>query len=138
MVHALPRSVILTVLTVLAFLPGCGGSDGRPRYEVSGAVTYNGEPIPVGYIHFVPDTSQGNHGPATEAEIRDGRYATPYDKGTVGGPHRVTIYGQDGVAFDSPEGRIESGRPLFPSYETSVDLPREDFQKDFTVQQERG
>lgn len=120
------------LLSILS-LPGCGGPDGPPRYEVSGMVTYNGQPVPVGYIHFVPDASQGNQGPATEVEIRDGRYATPSGKGTVSGPHRVTIHGQDGVAFDSPEGRIESGRPLFPSYETSVDLPQDNAVQNFAV-----
>jgi len=133
MARALPLPAALIIVAAFAFLPGCGGSDGPLRYEVSGTVTYNGEPVPRGYIHFVPDASQGNQGPATEAEIVDGRYETPTSKGAVGGPHRVTIHGQDGVAFDSPEGRIESGRALFSSYETSVDLPRDESVRDFEV-----
>ena len=33
---------------VTAAACGCGGSDGPPRYEVSGAVTYDGRPVPKG------------------------------------------------------------------------------------------
>jgi len=39
-------------VSVLALAIGCGG--GTPRYEVSGTVTYDGEPIERGEISFEP------------------------------------------------------------------------------------
>jgi hypothetical protein len=42
---------------------GCGSS-GPPRYHISGKVTYGGQPVAAGSVMLVPDTSQGNTGPA--------------------------------------------------------------------------
>lgn len=69
----------------------------RPRrYELSGQVTFKGQPVPVGTIVFVPDESKGNRGPGTSAGIADGRYRTPLGQGTIGGPHKVRLSGYDG------------------------------------------
>lgn len=119
-------------LVILACLSGCGGS-GLGRYPISGNVTFNGQPVPAGFIHFVPDTEKGGSGPAAGAPISHGTYGTPRGQGIAGGPHKVTIVGQDGVPFDSPEGRIEAGRGLFPAYELEIDLPKASSRRDFEV-----
>ena len=51
-------------------------------------------------------------------------------RGTVGGPHRVTILGCDGVHVTevSPQGQ-----PLFEPYITSTDLPKQRTQVEFEV-----
>src|SRR5262245_29789774 len=72
---------------------GCG-SDGPPRYRVHGMVTYEGKPVPAGTIIFEPDASQKNDGPQGLATIHAGLFdSAKGGKGTVGGPHRVTILG---------------------------------------------
>ena len=121
------------LLVVHVALLGCGRSDGPRRYEVSGRVTFQGEPVPVGLVQFVPDTSQDNHGPATSAAIEDGRFRTPRGKGIVGGPHVVIVTGSDGVPFDSPEGIQSRGKALFPAYRHSIVLPHESSEQDFEV-----
>jgi len=117
----------------LAFflLAGCG-KGGLQLYDVSGAVTFDGQPVPAGTVLFQPDQSQGCSGPAGLAIIRDGKYDTAGEGGTgvVGGPHLVRIIGLDGKTLDdmTPEGV-----PLFPDYTTTVDLPKENSTHDFSV-----
>jgi len=112
---------------------GCGGNEGPERYDLSGTVTYQGQPVPRGYIQFTPDSSLSNAGPAGYADIQDGKYDTSKNgKGTVGGPHTVTIEGYDGIA--KPEAELPSGTPLFDEWNTIADLPKEPGAMDFKVE----
>ncbi len=128
-----PLTCVGSLLAVVVLLAGCGGSQGPVRYVVSGQVTYEGKPIPVGFIYFRPDVSRGGSGPACGARIEQGAYQTPVGRGSVGGPHFVEIVGRDGVGFESEEGYQADGRLLFSSYATEVDLPQEDVERDFDV-----
>src|SRR5262245_19161865 len=89
------RAIALTAL--LASWCGCSGQDGPRRYEVSGQITLNGKPAPVGEIYFEPDASQGNTGPGAVARIANSSYRTPKVKGVSVGPHVVNIVASDGV-----------------------------------------
>ncbi|MCX7428071.1 MAG: hypothetical protein NTW96_20885 [Planctomycetia bacterium] len=116
----------------VGLLGGCGPS-GPPRYDLSGKVTYNIQPVPAGRVILEPDRAAGNTGPRAVANIKDGHYSTPPGEGTVGGPHRVMIYGGDG----KPVGGTPYGNSLFPLYETTANLPQETAQQDFTVPAQR-
>lgn len=110
---------------------GCGDASGTPQFDIAGAVTYQGKPIPAGMITFEPDASKGNKGPQGYAPIQDGRYDTRNNgRGSVGGPQVVVISGSDGAAVsdDNP-----SGKPLFAPYTTTIDLGQEPSSHDFTV-----
>lgn len=112
-------------------LTGCGGRSGT-QYHASGTVTFGGQPVPAGQVLVAPDTSKGNSGPATIVTIRDGKYDTrEASRGTVGGPHVVTITGYDGKS--DPEGELPDGRILFSDYRIEVDLPNQATTKDFDV-----
>jgi hypothetical protein len=133
-----PRTgrLALALLTALA-TTGCwgGADDGPTRYSISGTVTHDEKPVPIGFIQFYPDGEQGNKGPGTGAEIRDGAYSTPSGKGVVGGPHVVEITGYDGKPVTvEGEGTLEKGTPLFPLYKTTLDLPKESGTQNFTVE----
>jgi len=107
---------------------GCGRG-GETRSDLTGIVTYDGKPLPGGYIVFAPDAVSGNIGPGTQAGIQNGRYRTPPGQGSIGGPHRVTITGFDGTAtMDNP---IQ--RQLFANFQIKVDLPRNATTQDFAV-----
>ena len=108
------------ILLLAVLLGGCGPS-GPNRYGLSGTVTFGGQPVPSGVLEFVPDNGLGNSGPGTSVRIKDGRYQTPPGKGTVGGPHIVTIYGYTGK--HTPESPY--GSSIFSGYQTKVDLPHE-------------
>ena len=118
---------------VLLGIVGCGGSDGPARYELSGSVTYRGQPVTAGHILFAPDHTQQNNGPGTHAEIENGRYQTLTGQGTIGGPHVVSISGSDGKPYDMGRQINPMGRPLFADYKVSIDLPRETATHDFVV-----
>jgi len=118
---------VLAILLPVA-LGGCGGDR---VYNLSGAVTFQGKPVPTGHIVFEPDASAGNNGPPAFAKIKDGHYDTRVldGRGTIGGPHVVTIHGRDGI----PRGELLSGLPLFRDYNTKVELPKADGKQDFDV-----
>ncbi len=120
MMNRQATSIAMMLASVL-LLAGCG-SGGPAQHNVSGQVTFRGEPVPAGVVRFLPDTAKGNQGPAGYATIEGGRYNTARSgRGTVGGPHHVVISGFDGRP--DPSGEQEHGAPLFPDYQTTADLP---------------
>lgn len=122
-------------------MSGCGwNSDTGPeRFDVSGTVTFDGIPIPRGTIVFSPDQSKGNSGPQGAAEISDGKYDTSTKgKGLVGGAHIVTIRGFDKVDENakpkmSSDGMATPQPPLFPTYSTKKDIPKDKSSLDIEV-----
>ncbi len=117
------RKSTIIALTLASVLLGARcGSGGPAQHHVSGQVTFHGEPVPAGVIRFLPDTAQGNQGPAGYAPIEGGRYNTARSgRGTVGGPHAVVISGYDGQP--DPSGESAHGAPLFADHHTTADLP---------------
>lgn len=121
----------VVLLVGLTSLGGCGGGKGEPpRFQVSGNITYGGQPVPAGSILFEPDGAKGNSGPAGFAQIQDGKYDTALDgEGVVGGPHVVRITALDGVANPCSSG----GVILCPDYSVALDLPKEKATQDFDI-----
>lgn len=111
---------------------GCGPGTPNP-YEVSGTVTFDGKPIPKGFITFLPDTSKGNKGPGGGAPINNGEYRTPTGKGVAGGPYTVKIVGYTGISTTAFGEELVDGPHLFAPFQTTLDLPKENSKKDFTV-----
>lgn len=114
---------------VLVALSGCGsGTDGPTRYDISGLVTYDNQPVPYGTVQFLPDSSKSNQGPAGYATIVDGKFDTKKGgKGVVGGPHQVVIMGMKHAPVEgtpNPDTPVESNE-LFPQYVTTEDFRKE-------------
>jgi hypothetical protein len=122
--HSFAIAVLLLITTLLS---GC--SSGEKIYDLSGSVTYQEKPVPAGHIVFEP--AAGNTGPPGFAKIKDGRYDTRIleGRGIIGGPHLVTIMGQSGI----PSGELLNGKPIFPEYTTTADLPKNNGTHDFEV-----
>lgn len=120
---------LLTLFAAL-LLPVLGGCGGKKLYEVSGTVTYNGEPVPAGMIYFNPVA--GNDGaPQGRAKIENGTYKTSVGgAGVSGGAYRARINGFDGKSAND----LPLGQPLFSDYEQVVELPRSDATQDFVVE----
>jgi hypothetical protein len=78
----------LLAIFAIGVIGGCGPS-GPERVVVSGNVTYRGQPIPKGFIRFVPidDTS----GAPAGASITEGKYEVTNKGGVLVGKHRVEI-----------------------------------------------
>jgi len=98
------------------------GHDGPNRYSLTGEIKIDGKPIPAGEIMFEPDTSQGNSGPAGVAEIKDGRYATIPNFGTVGGPHIAVITANTGQMMKS-DGETPEGWLILDGFRLPLKLP---------------
>jgi len=116
------------VLVAVSICGGCRRESGDRRYDLSGRVTYAGKPVPAGRILFSPDASQGMEGPATVADISDGRYRTRSGKGAVAGAYVVTIHGTDKTMATETHDNT-----LFPPYRTHVVIDGANTSHDFAV-----
>jgi hypothetical protein len=134
--HSGLRGFTRPALLILAVcgLASCSRSpDGPPRFVLSGSVTFDGQPVRAGFITLSPSADRGNQGPGGGAPIVNGRYSTPREKGIVGGAYDVRIIGYDGKAAVVEGEELPDGSPLFPPFETTVDLSKSDSVKDFEV-----
>ena len=121
---------LLPTTLLAATLAGVAGCGGDSAYNVSGKVTFDGKPVPLGRIYFDPDAGQQNVGASGYTDIIDGEYDTSrVGKGVNGGPMVVRILGF------KKEGADDSGfgPPLFQEYTFKVDLPRGNSTRDFDV-----
>jgi len=108
----------------VCLLASCQQSqDGAQRFSLSGEIKVDGKPVPAGEIMFEPDTSQGNSGPAGVAEIKDGRYSTLPEMGTVGGPQIAVISANKGIILKE-NGETPQGWLILDGFRMTIDLPR--------------
>lgn len=114
------RALVLALVATVA--GGCSGQDGPQTYRVSGAVSFDGQPVPQGMIVFTPDLSQ-NDGIQGVAAIKDGMYdtSTGGGLGSVGGAMKVSV---TGLTTDQ--------KPLC-QYDFALDLPKADTVKDIEI-----
>jgi hypothetical protein len=115
-----------TALAAL-LIAGCSSHDAPNRFQLSGAVTLDGQPIPYGEVVFTPDGSKQNSGPQGIAPIRDGKFDTAgkEGKGVAGGPTIVRVNGMSGP-----------GGNTLCEYEMRIDLPRANGTRDLAVPKE--
>lgn len=71
---------------------GCGnrGYEGDQRYPLSGKVTFDGEPVDLGSISFLP-VGDGGKQRVSGGQIEDGKYSVPEAQGANAGRYRVEI-----------------------------------------------
>src|SRR5438046_2657048 len=85
---------LLVGVLLLGWVNGCGGS-GPERHEITGTVTYKGQPVDDGIIEFEPLEGQGSK---DGSSINNGQYRIPQLKGLFVGKYRVNIYIGDGTS----------------------------------------
>ena len=118
--RAIMASTVGSMICAAAF--GCGRDDGPQRYNLSGNISYEGEPIRGGWIVFAPES-----GPGATANIEDGKYATREGWGTVGGIHTIEVVALGGVALPDSKadgGMNAAGKTMF-SYKFTKDIPKD-------------
>lgn len=106
-------------------LAGCSASTNElDRYAISGEVTFKGQPVKYGTLTLEPDAQKGNTGPASMAEIKDGKFMVDATRGILGGAYvaRLTGYGD---APESTGADTSFGEPLFNEREVRLELPAE-------------
>jgi hypothetical protein len=99
----------LCVASVCALaLAGCGPGNGLTMGRVSGLVTYQGKPVELGEVLFVPDSDKGNSGVPSMGAIRpDGTYVMSTQDsgdGVIAGYHKVGIRALDAVPVTKDGG----------------------------------
>ena len=117
--------IAVSACAILALVCGCPGQTGPERYDITGAATFDGQPIPAGVISFEPDTSKGNGGPGTMARIKNGRYKSDPGEGIVGGAYILRIYGYDGKPETGTQAYPEGDAIFEMGYRMEADLPAE-------------
>ncbi len=124
-------SAAAVLLITIAATSGCSTSSELETFPISGTVKFGDRPIPDGSITLLPDTRQGNSGAAVSMDIVDGKFTSAdADRGHVGGPHIVRVVGLDGKG----DGDLfPNGQMLFPDYETTIDLPKEETTQEIVV-----
>lgn len=128
LVTRLARVVGLAGLCALA---GCGGGGDPNLVHVSGTVTVDGKPLPLGLIVFEPDPAKGNRGQQGHADIKDGKFDTRQaGKGVAVGAQIVRITGGDGV---NPEPFTPFGNLLFEEHTTRADVAKDQPPLQFAV-----
>jgi hypothetical protein len=123
------RALIVDVILAWSMLVVCGCGDKIKRQEITGEVKFQGQPVEDGIINFEPVDGQGT---GDGAQIVNGRYSIPLDKGLSPGKYRVSIYagngasGQGDASPDAPKrGPIAAKERIPPEFNENSTLIRE-------------
>jgi len=121
------RMVCLAAILVAA---GCSGAKTKVA-QLSGKVTFKGQPVPTGYITFMPDSSAGNVGQIKKFDIKDGTYDTKQgpDPGVQPGPNILTVAGFDGKVI----AYYPQGKQIFNAVELKETIPEGATTKDIPI-----
>jgi hypothetical protein len=121
--------IVASLLGVLALATLSGCADPKNRQQVTGEVTFKGQPIEDGLIHFEPlDGQQTGDTP----QITQGKYRIPKEKGLSPGKYKVSIYagnGQSGAGDASPDspnaGQVQSRERIPAAYNEQSKIIKE-------------
>jgi hypothetical protein len=126
-------ALMAVLLVVFGVSAGCGTHE--KVAQLKGKVTFKGQPVPAGWISFMPDSAKGNQGSVVVAQIKDGVYDTALSgAGVVPGPNVIRIAGFDGKVIP----RWAQGKQIFNIHELRDTLPEGATAKDFTVPDSAG
>jgi hypothetical protein len=116
---------LLTSVGLLASV-GCAPA-GPTKYPISGTVTYKGQPVPAGNLHFDPDPRTNPKGVPVTLSITNGVYASAPGQGLLPGDYLVRVQAFDGkAANEAPLGEAlcpEQTRPhTQPAGSTTLEI----------------
>lgn len=114
---------------------GCSGESSGPVVQLSGSVTYNGSPVPAGYISFSPLSTQKGAS-VVVSQIKDGVYDTASlpQKGFYPGEVNIQIAGYNGKA----EKFFPQGKQIFNPYSLKDSFNAGVLKKNFEVPASAG
>ena len=120
-----PAGRTFGLMLALVLTAGCGKA--QPKLsQLSGKVTFKGQPVPAGYINF-----QAEAGPVKMVRIVNGTYdtATAKEPGIYPGKVVIRIAGFDGKKLDY----FPDGKQIFNPYELHDTISEGTSTKDFEV-----
>jgi hypothetical protein len=120
---------LISLAVLLGIVAGC--SMEAQKGQLSGKVLFKGQPVPAGWISFMPDTTACNRGAVKVAQIKEGVYNTAFeaDPGIFPGASVIRIAGFDG----KKQPFFPQGKQIFNPIERRETLPGGTSTKDFTV-----
>ena len=115
----------------LALLAGC--SSDPPMAQLSGTVTFKGQPVPAGWISFTPEAGKGS---VRVCQIRDGVYDSSKEgePGIFPGKNLVRIAGFDGKKVPL----WGQGKQIFNPVDDEIDIPAGSSTRDFVIPEAAG
>ena len=128
------RRIDIAVLLIVGCCLALNGCQEKTEFRVSGKVTFQGQPVPVGEVQMMPDSTKGNKGPSIMAVIKDGEYETPSERGMRGGPYTLIITGYEQVSDTSDPTAADYGPPLFQRTVQHASFPKEDHVHDIVIE----
>lgn len=128
------RKLLLSALC-LALMTGCTT---KPKLaQLSGKVTFKGQPVPAGFISFAPDVASGGLGEMRVLQIKDGVYDSSKERepGLKPGPYFLRIAGFDGKRIP----RYGQGKQIFNEVQDLYHtVPEGESTKDFVIPDSAG
>jgi hypothetical protein len=111
-------TIYLLLMSLVPFvLVGCGGSGRPPLGEVTGTVSYNGQPLQSGTIVFEVDGARPSTGKIVNGQITEVTTYDPND-GVPVGLARIAVFAVDGsgaspgpAPAETPAGDPDSYKP---------------------------
>lgn len=126
----------MTKPLLAAALLALGCSSKPPPSQISGKVTFKGEPVPAGWISFTPDVAKGGLGQVQLFQINDGVYdsSTQSPPGIVPGSYLIRIAGFDGKQIPF----YVQGKQIFNPIQDEIVVPDGASEKDFVIPESAG
>jgi len=110
------RSFVCLALAIV-MLVGCSDPKRAGKYEVSGSVTWNGEPVETGFVTFHPEGGKSDEaGP-----LASGRYSFY----AHAGKNRVSIQAEKVAGFNQAMNQPNVVQFIPPKYNTESELSAE-------------
>lgn len=122
----------LALAWLAAMTIGCGGSENG--LQVSGKVTFKGNPVPAGMVYIMPDSAKGNSGQSGYAVINNGAYDTAAEggRGAAAGAVVIAVEGIDPNPPANAEPDVTT-TVLFPRYEMKAELAKSPSEQNIDV-----
>lgn len=125
------RRRIVGGIVVLVLAAGCAS---KPEMaKISGKVTFNGQPVPAGWISFTPEPGKGS---VCVCQITDGVYDSSRESpaGIHPGKNMIKIAGFDGKKIPL----WGQGKQIFNPVDETLDVTLGGMTKDFVIPESAG
>jgi hypothetical protein len=126
---------LVPLAACVLFTLGCSS---KPKLaQLSGSVTFKGQPVPAGYVSLAPDVGNGGRGSMIVFQIKDGAYDSSKNQppGLSPGPYFVRIAGFDGKRIPY----FGQGKQIFNEVtDLYITVPDGISQKDFVIPESAG
>lgn len=131
--NALHLKLCCIVVMAVVF-SGC--SSEKKLSQISGKVSFKGEPVPAGYVTFTPDVGKGTNGQVVGFQIKDGSYDSNRNTppGLPPGSYQVRIGGFDGIKIPM----WGQGKQIFNPIEDNCTVTDGSSTKDFEIPESAG